>query len=158
MKLKQLNFSHFIDDSHKYIVVEKPMLLQLLEQFIDINQLIPLSWHLNYNKHVGRHHNNFLTSIISTLLLQKLLSIPGPSLLVTFLSYSKELRGFCGLKSVPAPSFYSRFKQDYCDDIENFFHKLVDITELICQEIAQALEKELGFNPAQPYYLVWVCL
>ena len=153
MKPKQLNFSDFIDDFHKYIVVEKPILLQLFEQFIDINELISLDWHLNYNKRLGRNHNNSLTSIVSTLILQKLLSIPGPSLLVTFLSYSTELRDFCGLKSVPDPSFYSRFKQDYCDDIENFFHKIVDITEPICQEIAQALEKELGFNSAQLYIM-----
>jgi len=123
MKPKQLTFSDFI-----YIVIQKPMLLQLLEQFINIEELIPLDWHLNYNKSIGRHHNNSLTSILSTLILQKLLSIPGPS-------------------------FYSRFKQDYCDDFENFFHKLVDITEPICQEIAQALEKELGFDPAQLYIM-----
>lgn len=56
MKPKQLNFSDFI-----YIVIQKPILLKLLEQFINIEELIPLDWHLNYNKRRGRHHNNSLT-------------------------------------------------------------------------------------------------
>jgi len=150
--IKQLSFSDFIDDFHKF-VVKKPNLLDLLDQYIDISELIPLNWYLRYHKSTGRPHNNSLNSIVSTLLLQKLLSIPTIELLITFLSFSKELRDFCGLNTVPDSSFYSRFKQDYCDDIENFFHKLVDITEPICQEIGQTLVNELGINPAEIYIM-----
>jgi len=92
MKPSQLNFSDFIDDFHKYIVIEKPILLHLIQQFTDIEKLILLSWHLNYNKRVDRHHNNSLPSIVSTLILQKLFAYPRPFLLVTSLSYS--LRNF----------------------------------------------------------------
>ncbi|WP_434630856.1 transposase [Thermoanaerobacterium thermosaccharolyticum] len=151
--IKQLHFSDFIDDFHKFVVVKKPQLLELLDQYINICELIPVNWYFHYNKATGRPHDNSLDSIVSTLLLQKLLSIPTIDLLITFLSFSKELRDFCGLNTVPDASFYSRFKQDYCDDIEAFFHKLVDITEPICQEIGQALEKELGINPAEVYIM-----
>jgi len=151
--IKQLHFSDFIDDFHKFVVVQKPQLLELLDQYINICELIPVNWYFHYNKATGRPHDNSLDSIVSTLLLQKLLSIPTIGLLITFLSFSKELRDFCGLNTVPDASFYSRFKQDYCDDIEAFFHKLVDITEPICQEIGQALEKELGINPAEVYIM-----
>jgi len=83
--------------------------------------------------------------------LQKLLSIPSVELLITSLNFSEALRNFCGLRSVPDPSFFSRFKREYADDIESFFHKLVDITEPICQELGQTPTKELGVNPAKVY-------
>jgi hypothetical protein len=60
-------------------------------------------------------------------------------LLITFLNFSEDLRNFCGLRTVPDPSFFSQFKQDYADDIEAFFHKLVDITEPICQKLGESL-------------------
>lgn len=121
---KQLHLSDFIDDFHKFIVFEKPILLQLLQQYINIHELIPIIWHLNYNKSIGRPHDNSLASIVSTLLLQKLLSMTTANLLITFLSFSKELHDFCGLKTVPDTSFYSRFKQDYHNDMKFFFDKI----------------------------------
>jgi hypothetical protein len=74
-------------------------------------------------------------------------------LLITFLHFSENLRSFCGLCSIPDPSFFSRFKQEYTDDIESFFHKLVDLTEPICQELGQSLTRELGVNPAKVYLM-----
>ena len=133
------------------MVVQRPKLLELLEEHINISELIPVNWFFHYNKDIGRPHNNSLESIVSSLLLQKMLSIPTIDLLITFLSFSKELRDFCGLKSIPDASFYSKFKQLYCNDIEAFFHKLVDLTEPICQEIGNSLKNEFGFNPAELY-------
>jgi len=38
----QLHFSAFIDDSHKHIAVQKALLLELLEQYINVHELIPI--------------------------------------------------------------------------------------------------------------------
>ena len=86
--ITQLSFSDFIDDFHE-CVVQKPHLLELLDQYVNICELIPVNWYFHYNKATGRPHDNSLDSIVSTLLLQKLLSIPTIDLLITFLSFSK---------------------------------------------------------------------
>lgn len=150
---KQLSFADFIENFDQIVETKQPKLLDLFDQFIDLCELIPSSWSLRYYKHTGRPHNNSLSSIVACLLLQKLLSIPKVELLITFLNFSRELRDFCGLNTVPDASFFSRFKKDYADDIEHFFHKLVDITEPICQELGKNLAEELGVNPAQVYII-----
>jgi len=149
---KQLSFCDFYSDFNK-LVSRPPQLLQLLDEYISISDLIPFSWSSHYYKQTGRPHNNSLFSIVSCLLLQKLLSIPTVELLIVFLNFSSELRDFCKLKNVPDASFFSRFKQDYADDIEEFFHRLVDITEPVCQELGQLFEKEFGINPAHLYIM-----
>ena len=57
------------------------------------------------------------------------------SLLIVFLKYSQELRGFCGLDVVPDTSKFTRFKQDFLSDLQSMFDRLVDLTEPICQRI-----------------------
>lgn len=57
---------------------------------------------------------------------------------MTFLAYSKPLREFCGFTKVPDTSKITRFKQDFLDDLQFVFDKLVDVTEPICQAIDSA--------------------
>ena len=149
---KQLSFADFNQNFTELLNLQ-PQLLQLFEEFIDLRELIPYTWSLHYYKDTGHPHNNSLSAIVSALILQKLLSIPTVELLITFLNFSEALRNFCGLRTVPDPSFFSLFKQEYADDIESFFHKLVDITEPICQELGQTLTKEFGVNPAKVYIM-----
>lgn len=129
---KQLSFTNFFENFNQIVETKKPKLLELFDEYINFGEIIPLSWSSHYNKHTGRPHDNSLFAIVSCLLLQKLFSIPKIELLITFLTFSSELRDFCGLETIPDASFFCRFKQDYVDDIEAFFHKLVDITEPIC--------------------------
>ncbi len=68
-------------------------------------------------------------------ILQRVFSIPTDSLLIIFLNYSKELRDFCGFTKVPDASKLTRFRQDFLPDLQSMFHKLVDLTEPICQSI-----------------------
>ena len=70
--------------------------------------------------------------------MQRIFSIPTDQLLLTFLSYSKPLREFCGFSKVPDASKITRFKQDFLDDLQLVFDKLVDVTEPICQAIDSA--------------------
>ncbi|SHK22518.1 hypothetical protein SAMN02745227_01827, partial [Anaerobranca californiensis DSM 14826] len=50
--ITQLHFSDFIDDFNKF-VVQKPHLLELLDQYINISELIPVNWYFHYNKATG---------------------------------------------------------------------------------------------------------
>jgi hypothetical protein len=103
--IKQLSFASF-DENFAMLQKIQPLLLQLLEDFIDITELIPFTWSLNYYKDTGRRHVNSLPVIVSALLLQKLLSIPTVELLITFLNFSEDLRNFCGLRTVPEPFIF----------------------------------------------------
>ena len=42
--------------------------------------------------------------------------VPTDTLLIVFLKYSQELRGFCGFDVVPDASKFTRFKQDFLMD------------------------------------------
>jgi hypothetical protein len=55
--IKQLSFA-MLDKIH-------PQLLLLLEDFIDVTELIPFTWSLNYYKDTGRPHVNSLPAILS---------------------------------------------------------------------------------------------
>jgi hypothetical protein len=72
------------------------------------------------------------------LIIQRIFSIPTDSLLLVFLSYSRELREFCGFSKVPDASKITRFKQDFLLDLQSVFENLVDLTEPICQAIDSA--------------------
>jgi hypothetical protein len=72
------------------------------------------------------------------LIIQRIFTIPTDQLLLVFLAYSKPLREFCGFTKVPDASKITRFKQDFLDDLQLVFDKLVDITEPICQAIDSA--------------------
>ena len=127
--MKQLSFIEELETKSPTI------LLECLREYIDINELIPYSVISHFYKTFGRNRKYSLTSFISALLLQKMLSIPTDSLLITILNLSKELRNFCGFDTVPDKTQFSRFKTTYADDLETIFHHLVDLTEPICQSL-----------------------
>lgn len=92
---------------------------------------------------MGRFRDYHLSSMISALILQKLFSIPETTLLITFLEFSEELRDFCGFDNVPHESQFSRFNTNFYTEINQMFHKLVDITEPICKKINSELSNIL---------------
>ena len=63
---------------------------------------------------------------------------PYRKLLLTFLSYSKPLRDFCGFSKIPDTSKIPRFKQDFLNNLLLVFDNLVDVTGPICQIINSA--------------------
>ena len=72
------------------------------------------------------------------MIIQHIFSIPTDQLLLTFLTYSKPLRDFCGFTKVPNASKITRFKQDFLHDLHSVFDNLVELTKLICQDIDSA--------------------
>lgn len=92
---------------------------------------------------IRRH---LLYPMLKALLLQLIFSIPTISLLIVFLKYSQELRGFCGFDAVPDASKFTRFKQDFLPDLQSMSNHLVGLTEPICQQIDKAKASMLLFD------------
>jgi hypothetical protein len=112
---------------------DKPEFLRLLEENLDLSELVPITFRNHFYARFGRPREYSLDAFLWALLLQRIFSITEDALLLIFLRYSKELRDFCGFTKVPDASKITRFKQDFVSDLQDFFDRLVDITEPICQ-------------------------
>ncbi len=135
VKPKQLSLSDVYSHCSDCFENDKPEFLRLLEENIDLSELVPISFRNHFYLRFGRPRDYPLDAFLWAFLLQKIFSIPTDKLLLIFLRYSKELRDFCGFTKVPDASKLTRFKQDFLLDLQDFFYRLVDITEPICQKI-----------------------
>ena len=81
-------------------------------------------------------------------LLQKFIGIDKDSAMLCVLSHSQELRDFCGFVKITDDSKITRFKQNFCDHLADFFNQLVDITEPICRELNEKKADYLIFDTA----------
>ena len=113
----------------------KPQLIRLLEEHIDFDRLIPVSFKLAFYRHMGRKHKYHLESFIRAFVVQKVLGIPTDTLLLSLLRLCAELRDFCGFDKIPDASQLTRFRDRYCSFLAQMFEHLVDLTEPICREI-----------------------
>lgn len=135
---KQLSLADIFSDCQEKFENDKPAFLSLLETHIDIDEFIPISFINHFYASTGRTRKYPLHAFLWALIIQRIFSIPTDQLLLTFLAYSKPLREFCGFTKVPDASKITRFKQDFLDDLQFVFDKLVDVTEPICQAIDSA--------------------
>ena len=132
---KQLSLADIFTDCQKKFDNDKYTFLELLENTIHLDEIVPASFVSHFYAATGRPRRHQLYPMLRALLLQLIFSIPTVSLLITFLKYSQELRDFCGFDVVPDASKFTRFKQDFLPDLQDMFHRLVDLTEPICQRI-----------------------
>ena len=135
---KQLSLADIFQDCQNKFDNDKPAFLSLLETHIDIDEFIPISFRNHFYASTGRSRKYSLRAFLWALIIQRIFSIPTDQLLLTFLSYSKPLRDFCGFTKVPDASKITRFKQDFLNDLQLIFDRLVDLTEPICQAIDSA--------------------
>lgn len=135
---KQLSLEDIYSDCQNIFENDKPAFLSLLETHIDLDEIIPVSFYNHFYASTGRSRKYPLTAMIWALIIQRVFSIPTDRLLLTFLAYSKPLREFCGFTKVPDASKITRFKQDFLDELQTVFERLVDVTEPICQAIDSA--------------------
>lgn len=112
---------------------DKYAFLELLENTINLDELVPASFISHFHAATGRPRKPLLYPMLKALLLQLIFSIPTTSLLIIFLKYSQGLRDFCGFDVVPDASKFTRFKQDFLLDLQSMFGHLVDLTEPVCQ-------------------------
>lgn len=135
---KQLSLADIFQDCQNKFDNDKPAFLSLLEQHINLDEIIPATFYSHFYASTGRTRKYPLKAFLWALIIQRIFSIPTDQLLLTFLSYSKPLRDFCGFTKVPDASKITRFKQDFLHDLQSVFDNLVDLTEPICQDIDSA--------------------
>ena len=135
---KQISVADIFEDCQNIFEDDKPQFLSLLEQHIDLDEIIPVTFYNHFYASTGRTRKYPLKAFLWALIIQRIFSIPTDQLLLTFLHYSKPLRDFCGFTKVPDASKITRFKQDFLNDLQDVFEHLVDLTEPICQAIDSA--------------------
>ena len=143
---KQLSLADIFENCQNIYESDKPEFLSLLEAHINLDEIVSTSFYRHFYAKMGRNRKYSLTAFLWALIIQRIFSIPTDSLLLVFLKYSRHLREFCGFDKVPDASKITRFKQDFLQDLEDVFSKLVDLTEPICQKIDSAKADMLIFD------------
>jgi len=100
-KYRQISLKETFADSQNMFIDDPPSFFQLLEEHIDLNEFIPPVFFSSFYQTLCRKRDYPLVGFLSALILQKIFSIPSDSLLILFLTYSRELRDFCGFCKVP---------------------------------------------------------
>ncbi|WP_205842262.1 transposase [Natranaerobius trueperi] len=120
----------FFDYSDEFQKLDSHSKLKKLSHYIDFAEIIPQHVRDRYYNQTGRPPYS-IESMLSALIIQKLVSIPTVELLVSFLELSRPLKNLCGFTdSVPNPSTFTRFKQKLSEeDYKEILHKLVELTE-----------------------------
>ena len=132
---KQLTLAEIFDDCQNKFDIDKYQFLSLLDEAINLDEIVPVSFVSHFHASTGRPRKHQLYPMLKALLLQRIFSIPTDTLLIVFLKYSQELRDFCGFDVVPDASKFTRFKQDFLMDLQSMFDHMVDMTEPICQKL-----------------------
>ena len=132
---KQLTLAEIFDDCQNKFDNDKYQFLSLLDETINLDEIVPVSFVSHFHASTGRPRKHQLYPMLKALLLQRIFSIPTDTLLIVFLKYSQELRDFCGFDVVPDASKFTRFKQDFLMDLQSMFNHMVDMTEPICQKL-----------------------
>ena len=143
---KQLTLAEIFEDCQNKFDNDKYQFLSLLDEAIDLDEIIPVSFISHFYASTGRPRKHQLYPMLKALLIQRIFSIPTDTLLIVFLKFSQELRDFCGFDVVPDGSKFTRFKQDFLSDLQSMFDHLVDLTEPICQSLDPALASMTIFD------------
>lgn len=144
---RQLSLKDIFSDCKDMFWDNVPSFFQLLEQYFDISLFIPQTFYNAFYQRLGRKRDYPLTGFLSSLVLQKIFSIPTDSLLIFLLSLCKELCDFCGFTKVPDAPLSSRFKLGFADQIKLMFQQMVTIRNLSASRL---IPLWLKFLPSTP--------
>lgn len=142
----QLNLGNIYQECVELFSEQRPEFLNLMQQYLDVDKYISYDFKRAFYANTGRPRGCSLYGYISALILQKIFNIPTDTLLILILSFSSELRSFCGIYKVPDSSKWTRFKQNFCEYLNKMFIELVDITEPICEAINPVLSKMISYD------------
>ena len=132
---KQLTLAEVFEACQNKFDNDKYQFLSLLDETINLNEIVPVSFVTHFHASTGRTRKHQLYPMLKAFLIQRIFSIPTDMLLIVFLKYSQELRDFCGFDVVPDASKFTRFKQNFLMDLQSMFDHMVDMTEPICQKL-----------------------
>ncbi len=88
---KQLSLADIFEDCKNIYESDQPQFLSLLENHIDLNSIIPLSFRKHFYASRGRSRKYSLNAMLWAMIIQRLFFIPTDSLLLNFLHYSRHL-------------------------------------------------------------------
>ncbi len=143
---KQLTLADVFHDCQNKFDNDKYQFLQLLDESLNLDDIVPISFVTHFYALTGRPRKYLLYPMIKALLIQRIFSIPTVTLLIIFLKFSQELRDFCGFDHIPDASKFTRFKQDFLPDLQAMFDRMVDLTEPICQNLDPCLASMTIFD------------
>lgn len=81
---KQLTLADIFEDCKNIYESDKPQFLTLLENHIDLDEIIPVSFYNRYYASTGRNRKYPLTAMLWALVIQRLFSIPTDLMLPKF--------------------------------------------------------------------------
>lgn len=94
---KQLSLADIFTDCQNKFDNDKYGFLTLLDETINFEEIVPVSFINHFHASTGRPRRHLLFPMLKALLLQLIFSIPTVSLLIISLKFSQELRDFCGI-------------------------------------------------------------
>lgn len=80
---------------------DKYQFLSLLDESINLDEIVSVSFVIHFHASTRRHRNHQLYPMLKVFLIHRIFSIPIDMLLIIFLKYSQELRDFYGFGIVP---------------------------------------------------------
>ena len=120
-----------------------PTFFEKFDEYLNLEDIIPMSFKENYYLAVGSKRKYSLVSMIKFFILKNILNISNYSDLLRILFISSELRYFCGFDRVPHASQISRFATKFLNDINELLHNLVDTTNPMIKQIQPFLSSIL---------------
>ena len=84
---KQLTLADIFENCQEILDSDKPAFLSLLENYIDLDSIVPISFRNHFYASTGRTRKYSLNSMLWALIIQRIFSIPTDSLLLVFLHY-----------------------------------------------------------------------
>jgi len=122
-------------------------ILENLKRYIKLEEYIPHEFRRAFYKDTGRPRGCTIESFMWYLIIQSITGIVNDTVFLFLVTIFKELREFCGFKSVPDAGKISTFKQTFVDYIGMVFENFVDTTEPICQAIDPKKSGYLIYDP-----------
>lgn len=108
---KQLSVTDIINDFQYKFEYDKSDFLSLLEQHIDTDEIIPLSFRYHFYVSTGPHKYPLQTFWWALIIHHIFNPIQTNEILLRFLSFRKQLREFYSLTIVPVVSKITRFNR-----------------------------------------------
>jgi len=137
----QLLLSDIYEEVADYFQEDKPKFIKIFEKHINMKLLIPQTFYNAYYSSTGHPREYSLSSMLTALIVQKILGISETKQFINILNLSSELLSLCEFSTVPHESQFSRFKSTFLNHIHDFFNHLVDLTEPICKKLNSDLSK-----------------
>ena len=122
-------------------------ILENLKTHIKIERYIPPEFRSAFYKDTGRPRGFTIENFMWYQILQSLTGIVNDNTFGFLLLICRELREFCGFKSVPDAGKVSAFKQTFAEYIGMVFDNFVDATEPICRELDPKKSGYLLYDP-----------